>query len=80
LICSLSATEMLHACWEVTRICHLFPIFPNLSVQLKDTLWELVGVFVLNQELLYDKEKLLEDGDCWETEIAENLQSESIYW
>jgi hypothetical protein len=40
----------------------------------------LVGVFVLNQELLYDKEKLLEDGDCWETEIAENLQSESIYW
>jgi hypothetical protein len=71
---------MLHACWEVTRIFHLFPIFPNLSVQLKDTLWELVGVFVLNQELLYDKEKLLEDGDCWETEIAENLQSESIYW
>lgn len=35
---------------------------------------------VLNQELLYDKEKLLEDGDCWETEIVENLQSESIYW
>jgi len=79
LMCSLSATEMLHACWEVTRICHLFPNFPKLSVQLKDTLWELVCVFVLNQELLYIKEKLLEDGDCWDTEVAENLPSESIY-
>jgi NAD-dependent dihydropyrimidine dehydrogenase PreA subunit len=26
-----------------------------------------------HEELLYDKEKLLEDDDCWETEIAENL-------
>ncbi|KAL0334734.1 UNVERIFIED_CONTAM: NADH dehydrogenase [ubiquinone] iron-sulfur protein 8, mitochondrial [Sesamum radiatum] len=32
-----------------------------------------------NQELLYDKEKLLENGDRWETEIAENLRSESLY-
>ena len=31
------------------------------------------------QELLYDKEKLLENGDRWETEIAENLRSESLY-
>ncbi|KAL8238198.1 hypothetical protein R6Q59_019279, partial [Mikania micrantha] len=30
-------------------------------------------------ELLYDKEKLLENGDRWETEIAENLRSESLY-
>ncbi|KAH9534466.1 hypothetical protein CY35_17G007000 [Sphagnum magellanicum] len=30
-------------------------------------------------ELLYIKEKLLEDGDCWDTEVAENLPSESIY-
>ncbi len=45
LICSLSATEMLHACWEVTSICHLFPIFPNLSVQLKDTLWDFFSCF-----------------------------------
>jgi hypothetical protein len=31
------------------------------------------------QELLYDKEKLLENGDRWETEIAENLKSEALY-
>ncbi|PKA47489.1 NADH dehydrogenase [ubiquinone] iron-sulfur protein 8, mitochondrial [Apostasia shenzhenica] len=30
-------------------------------------------------ELLYDKEKLLENGDRWETEIAENLKSESLF-
>ncbi|PWA55703.1 NADH dehydrogenase [Artemisia annua] len=30
-------------------------------------------------ELLYDKEKLLENGDRRETEIAENLRSESLY-
>ncbi|KAH0921681.1 hypothetical protein HID58_021699 [Brassica napus] len=32
-----------------------------------------------HEELLYDKEKLLENGDRWETEIAENLKSESLY-
>ncbi|CAK9212371.1 unnamed protein product [Sphagnum troendelagicum] len=32
-----------------------------------------------HEELLYDKEKLLENGDRWETEIAENLRAESIY-
>ncbi|XP_052619999.1 NADH dehydrogenase [ubiquinone] iron-sulfur protein 8, mitochondrial [Lactuca sativa] len=32
-----------------------------------------------HEELLYDKEKLLENGDKWETEIAENLRSESLY-
>ncbi|KAG5030220.1 NADH dehydrogenase [ubiquinone] iron-sulfur protein 8-B, mitochondrial [Glycine max] len=32
-----------------------------------------------HEELLYDKEKLLENGDRWETEIAENLISESLY-
>ncbi|XP_024016730.1 NADH dehydrogenase [ubiquinone] iron-sulfur protein 8-B, mitochondrial [Eutrema salsugineum] len=31
------------------------------------------------EELLYDKEKLLENGDRWETEIAESLRSESLY-
>ncbi|KAL0356711.1 UNVERIFIED_CONTAM: NADH dehydrogenase [ubiquinone] iron-sulfur protein 8, mitochondrial [Sesamum calycinum] len=30
-----------------------------------------------HEELLYDKEKLLENGDRWETEIAENLRSEA---
>ncbi|TYG39630.1 hypothetical protein ES288_D12G031000v1 [Gossypium darwinii] len=30
------------------------------------------------EELLYDKEKLLENGDRWETEIAENIRSESL--
>ena len=31
------------------------------------------------QELLYDKQKLLENGDWWETEIAANLKNESLY-
>jgi NADH dehydrogenase (ubiquinone) Fe-S protein 8 len=31
------------------------------------------------QELLYDKEKLLENGDKWETEIAANINAESLY-
>ena len=31
------------------------------------------------QELLYDKEKLLQNGDRWEKEIAKNLASESLY-
>jgi hypothetical protein len=28
---------------------------------------------------MYDKEKLLENGDRWEIEIAENLISKSLY-
>eukprot|EP00898_Chlorokybus_atmophyticus_P007016 jgi/Chlat1/7315/Chrsp58S06936 len=32
-----------------------------------------------HEELLYDKEKLLANGDRWETEIAANLRSESLY-
>ncbi|EFJ08392.1 hypothetical protein SELMODRAFT_422906 [Selaginella moellendorffii] len=32
-----------------------------------------------HEELLYDKEKLLENGDRWETEIAENLRADSLY-
>lgn len=31
------------------------------------------------QELLYDKEKLLENGDRWEPEVAANLRNESLY-
>ena len=31
------------------------------------------------QELLYDKQKLLENGDKWEQEIASNLRQESLY-
>jgi hypothetical protein len=31
------------------------------------------------QELLYDKQKLLDNGDRWETEIAANLRTESLY-
>ncbi len=31
------------------------------------------------QELLYDKEKLLANGDKWEVEIAANLKSEAQY-
>ncbi|CAL8461594.1 g1125 [Coccomyxa elongata] len=32
-----------------------------------------------HEELLYDKQKLLENGDRWETEIAANLKNESLY-
>lgn len=32
-----------------------------------------------HEELLYDKQKLLENGDRWETEIAANLRAESLY-
>lgn len=31
------------------------------------------------QELLYDKQKLLENGDRWENEIAINLRSEAMF-
>ena len=31
------------------------------------------------EELLYDKQKLLENGDKWETEIANNLRNEAMY-
>ena len=32
-----------------------------------------------HEELLYDKEKLLANGDRWEKEIARNLESEAMY-
>ena len=31
------------------------------------------------QELLYNKEKLLNNGDKWEVEIAKNLEAEFLY-
>ena len=31
------------------------------------------------EELIYDKNKLLDNGDRWEMEIAKNLESESKY-
>jgi NADH dehydrogenase (ubiquinone) Fe-S protein 8 len=39
-------------------------------------------VFIISytiEELLYDKEKLLSNGDKWETQIAKNLLSEHLY-
>ena len=39
-----------------------------------------VGFLLLRfQELLYDKEKLLENGDRWEPEVAANLRNEALY-
>lgn len=32
-----------------------------------------------HEELLYNKEKLLENGDRWETEISANISSEFLY-
>ena len=31
------------------------------------------------EELLYDKDKLLANGDCWETELAERLRIDAPY-
>ncbi len=33
----------------------------------------------LSQELLYNKEKLLNNGDRWEVEIAKNIESDFLY-
>jgi len=32
-----------------------------------------------HEELLYDKEKLLQNGDKWEPEISQNLRAEALY-
>ena len=40
---------------------------------------QLATIFAILQELLYDKQKLLENGDRWETEIAANLRNEALY-
>lgn len=32
-----------------------------------------------HEELLYNKEKLLSNGDKWESEIASNLQADHLY-
>lgn len=32
-----------------------------------------------HEELLYNKEKLLANGDRWESEIAKNIENESMY-
>ena len=37
------------------------------------------GALTAAQELLYNKEKLLNNGDKWESEIAANLKSEHLY-
>ena len=59
------------------EIFHFFVLYEfalfSLNIQTN------VLIIVHLQELLYDKEKLLENGDRWETEIAENLRSESLY-
>jgi NADH-quinone oxidoreductase subunit I len=31
------------------------------------------------EELFYNKDKLLENGDRWETEIAQNLEADAPY-
>lgn len=31
------------------------------------------------EELLYDKQKLLANGDRWEVEVEKNLRSEAMY-
>lgn len=51
-------------------------IFPKFNWRL----FQLNLSFLCNaEELLYDKEKLLSNGDKWEKQIAKNLMSEFLY-
>ncbi|KAG4999260.1 hypothetical protein JHK87_020332 [Glycine soja] len=44
-----------------------------------DALMQNITETTTGSELLYDKENFLENGDRWETEIAENMRSERLY-
>ena len=36
-------------------------------------------IIITDEELLYDKEKLLSNGDKWERQIAKNIMHEHLY-
>lgn len=59
-------------CFEVVCICdiHIYLIFqgPNFEFSTET-----------HEELLYNKEKLLSNGDKWEKEIATNIQADFLY-
>ena len=50
-----------------TRLCSLFQ-GPNFEFSTET-----------HEELLYNKEKLLSNGDKWEKEIATNIQADYLY-
>lgn len=50
-------------------VCDLFFFFPSLSPSEKET----------HEELMYDKAKLLANGDRWEPEIARNIAADYMY-
>ena len=59
----------------------MFNMSLKQRVECSNHSWCLCLIFFTHdlQELLYDKQKLLENGDRWETEIASNLRNESLY-
>lgn len=48
--------------------CPIFPQGPNFEFSTET-----------HEELLYNKEKLLNNGDKWEAEIAANIQADYLY-
>ena len=61
--------SLLHVCLY-TIIIFFFPFLqgPNFEFSTET-----------HQELLYNKEKLLDNGDRWEPEIAANIQADYLY-
>lgn len=64
--------------------CLLLPFLPFLSFSPPPPLLPSKGPNFefsteTHQELLYNKEKLLNNGDRWEKEIAANIQADFLY-
>ena len=66
--------RMQHPAWHALQADGCSDAFKPLS-----SVAALNDVHMMVQELLYDKQKLLDNGDRWETEIASNLKAESLY-
>ena len=59
--------------------CHL--AFAPAFLEIVKLLDDVLGVLAAEtrEELYYDKERLLENGDRWEREIAKNLELDAPY-
>lgn len=62
---------------------HTLPQLTSVAVPLSAPLQPLPCSFEYStgtrEELLYDKQKLLSNGDRWEVELEKNLRSEAVY-
>lgn len=57
------------------RLCNVAPFPPSLCPQGPNFEFSTET----HEELLYNKEKLLNNGDKWEAEIAANIQADYLY-